>query len=147
MIQVHHIKYLREFKGKSLRSIANETGHDFRTVKKYDEMDDFNEYVQRRKKTSKLDPYKPKIDEWLEEDKKVKAKQRHTARRIYKRLCEEYPNFPLSERTVRAYVRKKKKELYSNEGYLPLDHPVVKLKQILDRLSSLKRVRERRCII
>jgi len=50
MIQVHHIKYLREFKGKSLRSIANETGHDFRTVKKYDEMEDFNTYVQRRKR-------------------------------------------------------------------------------------------------
>ena len=123
MIQIHHIKYLREFKGKSLRNIANETGHDFRTVKKYDEMDDFNEYVQRRKRNSKLDPYKPKIDEWLEGDKKVKAKQRHTARRVYKRLCEEYPDFSLSERTVRAYVRKKKKELYSNEGYLPLDHP------------------------
>jgi len=28
-----------------------------------------------------------------------------------------------SERTVRTYMRKKKKELYSNEGYLPLNHP------------------------
>lgn len=29
MIQVHHIKFLYEEKGYSLRKIANETGHDF----------------------------------------------------------------------------------------------------------------------
>jgi len=52
-------------------------------------MDSFNEYIRLRKKSFKLDPYKPKIDEWLEE--KVKAKQWHTDRRIYKKLCKAYP--------------------------------------------------------
>lgn len=32
MIQVLHIKFLYEEKGYSLRKIANETGHDFKTV-------------------------------------------------------------------------------------------------------------------
>lgn len=43
MIQQYHIKHLNFHKGKSLRSIAEETGHDFRTVKKYAEQTDFND--------------------------------------------------------------------------------------------------------
>ncbi len=35
MNQKYHIKHLSFHKGQSLRSIAEETGHDFRTVKKY----------------------------------------------------------------------------------------------------------------
>jgi transposase len=107
MIQIHNIKFLRQFKGKTLRGIAKETGHDFRTVKKYVEKEDFNDHPEKRKRKSRLDPYKAKIDHWLENDKKVKAKQRHTATRIYKRLKEEYPEFNLGERTVSGYVKKK----------------------------------------
>jgi len=44
MEQIYLIKYLRNHKGKSLRKIAEETGHDFQTVKKYVEKDDFNLY-------------------------------------------------------------------------------------------------------
>jgi len=38
MIQQHHIKYLYEYKGMSLRAIAKETGHSFQWcyVKKTD---------------------------------------------------------------------------------------------------------------
>ncbi len=34
MTQIHHIKFLYEDKGYSLRKIAEETGHDFKTVQK-----------------------------------------------------------------------------------------------------------------
>lgn len=44
MEQIYLIKYLRNHKGKSLRKIAKETGHDFETVKKYVEKNDFNLY-------------------------------------------------------------------------------------------------------
>jgi LysM repeat protein len=44
MEQIYIIKYLRNHKGKSLRKIAKETGHDFETVKKYVEKNDFNLY-------------------------------------------------------------------------------------------------------
>lgn len=38
---------------------------------------------------SKLDPYKPLIGKWLEADRFMPRKQRHTARRVYDRLVEE----------------------------------------------------------
>lgn len=40
MIQINHIKYEREYKGKSLRTIAKENDLDFSTVKKYADQDD-----------------------------------------------------------------------------------------------------------
>lgn len=42
MEQVYRIKHLKKFEGKSLRRIADITGHDFETVKKYVEKDNFN---------------------------------------------------------------------------------------------------------
>ena len=119
---------MREKENKSLREIARKTGHDFRTVKKDVEVEDFNDRKVVRKKSSKLDPYKATIDKWLEDDKQMKAKQRHTAKAIYNRLCRENDQlclenerFPLSERTVRKYVSAKKKELYAPKGYLKLE--------------------------
>jgi len=128
-MEVYHTKQLRERENKSLREIARETGHDFRTVKKYAEQEDFKERKAVQKKRSKQDPYKATIDKWLEEDRLMKAKQRHTAKAIYNRLCRENgqkfaqnEKFPLSERTVRIYVSQKKKELYSPKTYLKLEH-------------------------
>lgn len=53
------------------------------------------------------------------------VKQRHTGTRIYERLRNEHGDiFNACERTVRAYVAAKKKELYGEkEGFLPLEHP------------------------
>ncbi|KPU44101.1 hypothetical protein OXPF_22680 [Oxobacter pfennigii] len=42
MEQVYHIRYMKKFEGKSLRKIADIIGHDFETVKKYVEKDNFN---------------------------------------------------------------------------------------------------------
>ncbi len=126
MIQIQNIKNQRIKKGRSMRSIARETGHNYRTIKKYIENTDFNEPVKKKRgRPSKLDVFKPIIDAWLTQDTKMKAKQRHTAKRIFDRLKIEYPDsFDVSERTVRAYVAIKKKELYGiDEGFLPLEHP------------------------
>lgn len=126
MLQKYHIKHESFHKGRSLRSIAKETGHDFRTVKKYAEESDFNVRTNsKRGRPSKLDPVKPIIDSWLTEDLKRPKKQRHTAIRVYNRLINEHSNiFNAGERTVRAYVAAKKKEIYGEkEGFLPLEHP------------------------
>ena len=57
MEQIYLIKYLRNHKGKLLRKIAEETGHDFQTVKKYVEKDDFNLYPRpKQQRKGKLDP-------------------------------------------------------------------------------------------
>lgn len=50
MDQVYSIRYLRNHEGKSLRKIAKETGHDFQTVKKYVEKDDFNLNLRPKQK-------------------------------------------------------------------------------------------------
>src|SRR5690606_27258445 len=94
MEQIHNIRYLRKFKGKSLRRIAKETGHHFNTVKKYVEKSDFNlEPKPRKRRPHKLAPYVELIDSWLKADLKAKPKQRHTAQRIYDRLKELFPDF------------------------------------------------------
>ncbi len=126
MEQIYFIKYLRNHKGKSLRKIAEETGHDFETVKKYTEKADFNlELKKKQQRKGKLDPFKALIDQWLEQDQKAKPKQRHTAQRVFNRLKELYgEEFNVSDRSIRKYVAQKKKELAGGtDGYIPLDHP------------------------
>lgn len=125
MEQIYHIKYQCNEKGKSLRQIAKEDGFNFRTVKKYAEMENFNiNKKQVHSRRDKLDPYKDTIDQWLTDDLKAKPKQRHTAKRIYDRLKDKYgEDFDVSDRSVRAYVSKKRKEIsIGSECSLPLEH-------------------------
>lgn len=117
---------MRKFEGKSLRKIAEITGHDFATVKKYTEKDNFNIKIAKRNyRKSKLSPYKEIVAGWLKDDLKSPYKQRHTAKRVYDRLNEIYPDeFDVSERSVRKFVAKLRKELgIVSEGFLPLRHP------------------------
>lgn len=126
MDQIHHIRELFYSQGKNISEIAKETGLNWKTVQKYVDKQDFNLPKPETPKASvsKLDQYKEVIDYWLTEDRKAPRKQRHTARRVYQRLKEEYPSFPCSYRTVAEYVAAKKKELYAGKttGYIPLNH-------------------------
>jgi hypothetical protein len=91
MIQINHIRDLSHHRGKSIRAISRETGYNFRTVAKYIGKTDFNTAPKKKRgRPSKLDPVKPYIDTWLTEDLKRPHKQRHTAKRIYDRLCDEH---------------------------------------------------------
>jgi len=56
------------------------------------------------KPAPKLDPWKPTIDAWLEADKELPSKQRHTGRRVWQRLVEEH-KADIGESTVRRYVK------------------------------------------
>jgi hypothetical protein len=58
-----------------------------------------------------LDPVKPFIEEVLVADKSAPRKQRHTAHRMWMRLCEEMPQHPVAQSTVRAYIRQRKWDL------------------------------------
>ena len=51
------------------------------------------------------------INAILEADQRAPRKQRHTAHRIWRRLCEERPDLEVSEPTVRKYVRERKHEM------------------------------------
>jgi transposase len=55
-----------------------------------------------------LDPVRSFIDAILLADKQAPRKQRHTAHRVWVRLCEELPQHPVAESTIRAYVRERK---------------------------------------
>ncbi len=63
----------------------------------------------------------PWIEEVLETDRRAPRKQRHTARRIWRRLKEERPEADVAESTVREYVRRRKIELglVKSEVFIP----------------------------
>jgi transposase len=127
MLAVAEINYIRQQvnnKGCGYSDVAKRTGRDPRTVKKYADMEDFNE--QPKKKQTRvspvLGPVMPVIDEWIKEDLKKKKKFRRTAKRIWELLKEQF-NFKGSDRTVRDYVSKRKEELLNqaDQAALPLE--------------------------
>jgi transposase len=63
----------------------------------------------------------PFIDAILDADRKAPRKQRHTAHRIWTRLCREMPEAAVAESTVRRYVREKKAAmgLLGRETFVP----------------------------
>ena len=124
MIDVKLIRDLKEKKGKSLREIVRITSYNFRTVKKYVEMEDFSQDPQPRKVSpTKLAAYYPDIDSWLETDKLHSKKQRHTAKRIHERLQELYGDkYTVNYSLLAKYVSKKKREDTTSQAYLPLQH-------------------------
>lgn len=66
--------------GFSISDIAKMNGVSRDTVYKYLAQDDFSPRPPaRRSAPSKLDPYKPIIRQWLEDDARNWRKQRHTA--------------------------------------------------------------------
>lgn len=71
-------------------------------------------------KRPKLDPFTDQIDQWLETDKQMPRKQRHTAKRIFERLRDEC-GFDGGYTIVKNYVRQSKQG--SREMFVPLSHP------------------------
>ena len=91
--------------GCSVAEIARRNGVSRDTVYKYLKRDDFSPTPPARKKRpSKLDPYKPLIRQWIEDDSTTWRKQRHTAKRIWQRLVEER-GANVSASTVGRYVK------------------------------------------
>ena len=108
MDKIHSIRQLYYEQGKTIPEIIAETGHDRKTITKYLDMTDFNapEPVTPDPEgiCPKLESYNSLIDTWLMEDKKVPRKQRHTARRVYRRLGKEVDGFDCSYWLVAQYV-------------------------------------------
>lgn len=105
---------------KSIREISREFHHARRTVRKaiYDPAPP--QYTRSAPTTKPvLGPFTAIIDQWLDEDLSRPRKQRHTARRIYHRLVEEY-GFKGGESTVRLYVRRHRPR--ERQVYIPLEY-------------------------
>jgi len=108
MIGMSTIESIRELdrKGVSIAQIARIEHVSEPTVRKYISMEDLSPKIPvRQTRGSKLDPYKPIIEKWLEDDANVKRKQRHTATRVFNRLkCET--DYDGGYTTVQKFVRK-----------------------------------------
>lgn len=123
MAEVNYIRHETNIKGKKYAEMARKVGVDWRTVKKYSDKEDFSlkTPVHQTRKSPVMDPVKPIIDEWLREDAQKKKKFRRTAKRIHT-LLKEHHDFAGSDRSVRDYVAKRKRELAeeSEDASLPL---------------------------
>lgn len=65
----------------------------------------------QQRRLRKLDAVTDFIDRMLQADMSAPPKQRHTARRIFDRLCAEMPGFSGRERSVRGYVQRRRQQL------------------------------------
>ncbi|MEU2031007.1 hypothetical protein [Nocardia amamiensis] len=68
---------------------------------------------------SKLDPYKPIIDEILRPDLDAPKKQRHTIKRLYARLIDEHALTDIAYQTLRDYVADRKPQIRAESGRGP----------------------------
>ena len=120
MSTINSIRQLRR-EGYSVTDIAKMTGVSRDTVYKYLKLKDFSPTPPKKiSRISKLDPYKPIILQWIEEDLRTWRKQRHTARRIWVRLKEEF-GADVCETTVSRYVREVRNSARApQEQYLDL---------------------------
>jgi transposase len=107
--------------GISRRQVAKEMGVSRNTVRKYLKE---SEPINKRKKGSKrpvLEKAKARIDELITEWKdRTTKKQKLTSRRLYNQLITD--GYKISESTVNAYFREKKRE--NLEVYIPLEHKI-----------------------
>jgi transposase len=109
--------------GKSVREIARERGLHRRTVRQA-----LNDALPpARKAVLRSAPVltaamQALANDWLQQDKGVRQKQRHTARRIFQRLQAEV-GYGGAESTVRRYVSQRRRELgVGVEVFVPLCH-------------------------
>ena len=101
----------RRVEGASIRELAGRHGVHRRTVRQALEAavpPPRRPYPPRSRPA--IDPYVRVIDGWLEADREVLRKQRHTARRVWQRLVAEH-GAAVSEVTVSRYVARRRAEL------------------------------------
>ena len=107
--------------GMSARAIARKYRAGRRTVVKAVA----SAWPEPRKKPlprrSKLDPFKPAIDQMLRADLDAPRKQRHTITRIYRRLIDEQHMEDVSYPVVRAYVAERRPQIRAEAGRGPAE--------------------------
>lgn len=102
--------------GLSTREIQRTRHVTWRTVKAAEESAWPQPRAAYPDRGSKLDPFKPVIEEMLVADLDAPRKQRHTATRIFNRLVNEHHLTSVSYDTVRAYVRQRRPQMQAEHG-------------------------------
>ena len=104
MDQYEYIRTAHRVYKRGIRQIQKETGHSRVTIRKVLHGEPAVYTKREHQSYPVLGDHRDTIERWLNEDRDVPKKQRHTARRIYTRLVEE-EGFRGSEVNVRRYVR------------------------------------------
>lgn len=125
MISMKEYEYIRlaYFRyGKNKSEISREMQRDRRTIDKAIKGIEPGYQIKKERNKPVIGKYMPIIRNWLEKDKEVPRKQRHTAKRIYDRLVKEH-GYKGGNSTVRRAVRKLKQELnlLNMEGFIASD--------------------------
>ena len=112
----------RDRQGVPHARIARELGVDRGTVAKYARQEDCSPRPRKdRRYGRKTDAFEHVIDRWLEADRMMPRKQRHTAKRVYDRLVAEH-GFDGSYSGVRRYVKAwREANREASDGYLRLE--------------------------
>ena len=124
MEQFEQIRRDRDREGLSIRELAERHGVHRRAVRLA-----LEDAVPPAKRAAEgrpapaLGPFRVLIDEWLIADRQAPRKQRHTSRRIWRRLVAEH-GAVVAESTVREHVRKRRRELgeAAREVFVPQAH-------------------------
>jgi transposase len=124
MEQFEQIRRDRDREDMSIRGLAERHGVHRRTVKQA--LASPLLPARRRpvgRPAPKLGAYRALIDEWLLGDRDAPRKQRHTAKRIHRRLVDEH-GADVAESSVRQHVRLRKRELglAVGEVFIPQAH-------------------------
>ena len=123
MDDIERIRRLVLVEGFSQREVAKQLGIARKSVRKAVQRADPFEYTLKVPRVCPiLDPFKPVIDAWLEQDRKAPRKQRHSGARVHERLVAEH-SFQGSLRSVSSYVSGRKKAAIPSPVFAPMDYP------------------------
>jgi len=115
------VRYAVQIEGLSERAAARRFGLDPRTVAKMVKFSVPPGYVRKKPPAKpKLDPFISLIDSILRDDKSRPKKQRHTAKRVFERLRDEY-GFTGGITIVKDYAAGWRQR--TQEMFVPLVHP------------------------
>lgn len=123
--EVNYIKHLREIEELSINEISRKMGCNWRTAKKYADGETSPPSLPIQKKGMMYDKgFGEIVDCWLEEDFKLKKKERRTNKKIFDDLQKKH-NFKGSYRTVCDYIQHRKPEIKEERTtrYERLVHP------------------------
>jgi len=111
MVDIEYIRKKHLIEGWSIRRIARQAEVSRQTVRKALQAAGPWQYtLSQPKPCPVMAPYREIIRGWLQGDQAEPRKQRHTAKRIYARLCQEH-GFRGADSTVRRYVARLRREL------------------------------------
>lgn len=123
MITVEQREEIRRafyIEGKKIRQIERELGISRQTIRKAVESAGPVKYHLKQPRVArKLGAYKQQIDELLEQNEKLPAKQRYTSGKIYRLI--QADGYSGAESSLRHYIGQKRKAMKQPAVYLPLE--------------------------